>query len=404
MARRVRAPNLETRTARLKLSIRRKPYYVRVSEGASLGYRRCQGNGSWSLRKANGKSSSWIKRVAPADDYEGIPGALSYWDALAKVRELAHGRAADDGIKLQTVAEALASYRADLEARGGGGGNVSVLEHHVPASLASKIVATLNARELRSWRDGLIADGLAPGSVTRYCKSFKAALNLAAAHDPARISNMSAWRVGLASLPDSAKARNVILTDGQVRDLVTAGYDSPALGLYLEVGAVTGARPIQLQRLVGADVLRDRLLMPSSKKGRGRRRIERKPVPIPEGLAARLRALAKSRGPDAPLLVQDDGRPWTSRDHREPVRAAVKTAGLDPKRITYYSLRHSSIVRALTKGVPIRIVASTHDTSVAEIERTYSKYISDHTDALTRAALIDLGEAHQQDNVVRLPR
>jgi hypothetical protein len=36
------------------------------------------------------------------------------------------------------------------------------------------------------------------------------------------------------------------------------------------------------------------------------------------------------------------------------------------------------------------LVAVNHDTSVAMLERTYSRYISDHNDALTRAALLDL--------------
>jgi hypothetical protein len=33
-----------------------------------------------------------------------------------------------------------------------------------------------------------------------------------------------------------------------------------------------------------------------------------------------------------------------------------------------------------------------HDTSVAKIETNYSRYIGDHTDALTRAALLDTAE------------
>jgi hypothetical protein len=58
-----------------------------------------------------------------------------------------------------------------------------------------------------------------------------------------------------------------------------------------------------------------------------------------------------------------------------------------------YALRHSNIVRQLLGGVPIRIVAANHDTSVGMIERTYSKYIGDHSDALTRGALLDITHA-----------
>ena len=38
-----------------------------------------------------------------------------------------------------------------------------------------------------------------------------------------------------------------------------------------------------------------------------------------------------------------------------------------------------------------RVVAVNHDTSITMIERTYSRYIGDHTDALARKALLDIG-------------
>jgi hypothetical protein len=53
------------------------------------------------------------------------------------------------------------------------------------------------------------------------------------------------------------------------------------------------------------------------------------------------------------------------------------------------ALRHSSIVRQLLAGVPVRVVAVNHDTSIVMIERTYSRHIGDHADALARVALLD---------------
>jgi hypothetical protein len=43
----------------------------------------------------------------------------------------------------------------------------------------------------------------------------------------------------------------------------------------------------------------------------------------------------------------------------------------------------------LKANVPIRIVASHHDTSVAVIEKHYSAYINDSSDAVIRATLAD---------------
>ena len=112
---------------------------------------------------------------------------------------------------------------------------------HLPRVILNKPVALLSATELRKWRDSLLDKGLAPGTVNRTKTGLRAALELAAAHDP-RIGNERAWRRGLAALPDAHVARNVILTDDEVRRIVAAAYDHDrALGVLAEVAAVTGA-------------------------------------------------------------------------------------------------------------------------------------------------------------------
>jgi integrase len=139
-------------------------------------------------------------------------------------------------------------------------------------------------------------------------------------------------------------------------------------------------------------------MMPSSRKGR-RKRIDRKPVSIPPALAKALRRAASDRDFGDALLLQPAGvtalRNWFSR--------AAKAAGLDPK-VTPYALRHSSVVRMLLAGTPTRVVAAHHDTSVPMIEKNYSAFISDHADALTRRALLDLGTPAQADNVLPIRR
>ena len=53
----------------------------------------------------------------------------------------------------------------------------------------------------------------------------------------------------------------------------------------------------------------------------------------------------------------------------------------------------------MTKKVPIRIVAASHNTSVAEIERTYSKFITEHS-GLSRRALLDHQAPQLTDNLL----
>jgi hypothetical protein len=70
MARHVRAANLETRTSRLKLPVAKKPVFVKVGPGVSLGYRQNLTAGTWVTRVADGRGGNWTKGFASADDFE----------------------------------------------------------------------------------------------------------------------------------------------------------------------------------------------------------------------------------------------------------------------------------------------------------------------------------------------
>jgi integrase len=402
VARKIKSP-LDNRTARLSLPVRRKPHaFVTVAPGTALGYRRNRTIGAWVVRCATGKGTYWTTTLdAIPDDHETSDGmhVLSFYEAQDAARALARGKDTNSS-RPGTVAEAIDDYERDLLTRGGNKANARRAKAILSPALLSKLVALLTVRELKHLRDARVAKGGKPASINRGCRALKAALNLAAAHDP-RISNQSAWRIGLAALPDTYRARNVILTDEQVRALITAAYaEDRALGVLVEVAAVTGARVSQLARLEIGDLQDDRsdprLMMPSSKKGRGAKRIERRPVPITPGLAALLRQAAGERPTAksdtvAHLLLRADAAPWRPEiaDYRPPFISAVKRAGLDPATVTFYALRHSSITRALLGGVPIRIVAAQHDTSVPMLEKTYSAHITDHSDAVARRALLD---------------
>src|SRR5262249_2897251 len=148
--------------------------------------------------------------------------------------------------------------------------------------------------------------------------------------------------IGLAALPDAQEARNVILSDDEVRAFVGKAYGlDPQLGLFIDVLAATGARPSQPVRLRVEDLhdhpLRPKLRMPRSGKGGGRNRSQKKhghiSVPITPQLAARLKAAAKGRADDEPLLLQSDGEPWGSNPgaiyHRQ-VDRIVEAIGCDP--------------------------------------------------------------------------
>jgi integrase len=230
-----------------------------------------------------------------------------------------------------------------------------------------------------------------------------------------RIQNRQAWEVGLAGLPDAQEARNVVISDDKVREFVAIAYGlDHQFGLLTDTLAVTGARPSQAVRLRVDDLhnhpVRPKLMMPKSAKGGGRNRsakkVERYSVPITVQLAARLKEAANGRPGDAPLLLQSDGTKWAAspgQDCHRDVDKVVMTIGLDPAEVTMYCLRHSSIVRLLLANVPVRLVASLHNTSVAMIEKHYSKHIAEYGDEHARGALLQPAPP-TGDNVVPLVR
>jgi integrase len=390
--------NLKTAANRLKLAIQGKPHFVATDKpGTSLGYRRLADRaGTWSARIADGQGGNRLQALGTADDYEPAndQDILSYEQAADRARDI--GRAAPvDGI---TVEQAIAEYDAGSKTRDSR--NVSRVRYHLQGSaLLSRPVIALSVKELQAWRNGIEAS---PVTVNRTIRILKAALNQAAKtyELPSR-----PWHDGLAQLKHKHEANNVILSDDEVRALVAAAYaEDPAFGLLTEVAAVTGARISQIVRLQVRDLIGQQLMMPTSNKGTGNKN-SHEPAPITAGLAGKLKQASVGRSPAEPLLVRSKGDAWSaeSQDYRLPFERAVDRAGLAGRadKVTSYALRHSSIVRRIGLGVPLREIAALHDTSVVMIERHYSRDIARYGKNLS-VGLIEVDVP--RDNVVTLAR
>jgi hypothetical protein len=390
--------NLQTPTARARLAPRGKPYKVRLLPGVHLGYRAAQsGTGAWVVIAADGKGAQWQKVIGHADDKQASDGTavLNYEQAALRARAMARGDANAAADRPASISEALSAYEADLTARGRNAYNARLVRTHLPAHLAAQPLSQVTAKQLRHWRDHLIKGGMLPATVNRVLKPAHAACNLAAKLDLRIAANAGAWKVGLEALRGTVSARDAVLTDPQVLAVVAAAYaESAAFGLYVQVHAEVGARSSQLARLVVGDLQRDRLMVPASHKGRGGRKADRTPVPLTPELAARLKAAAAGRPANAPLLLRPDGQPWQPRiaDHRLPFERAARAARL-PAGTTMYALRHSSIARALLRGIPVAIVSRWHDTSPPIIEAHYGKFVKHHFDDLVRSSLLNTAPA-----------
>jgi integrase len=414
MARKVSFSALESRSARLRLKVRRRPYSgPSLARGVVLLYRRNKTSGTWVLKASDGHGAYWTKAIALADDFDDSDSkaVLTFYEAQEAAKKLARGDGGGSGDTAPiTVDGALTAYRDDLIARQSNPYNADWPRVHLTSVLLAKPVALLSANELKRWCDGLLGT-IAPSTVNRLGRCLCAALELAAQHD-ARIQNRQAWETGLADLPNAQQARNVILSDAKVREFVASAYGlDRQFGLLADLLAITGARPSQAARLRVEDLqdhpTRPKIMLPKSAKGGGRNRAQKKAerysVPITPALSAKLKAAALDRADDMPLLLQSDGRAWgdnPGQSYHRLVADVVAAISADPD-ATMYSLRHSSIVRALLRNVPIRLIAATHNTSTRMIEANYSKYITEHADDISRIGLLQ-DEPPAGDNVVAL--
>ena len=128
-----------------------------------------------------------------------------------------------------------------------------------------------------------------------------------------------------------------------------------------------------------------------------------------------LAPVAVDRPKDAPLLerwrfAHDPGILEWRKDHRvawndaselAPAWRAIRERAALPHAVAY-SLRHSSIVRAIRANLPLRLVAAMHDTSTAMIERHYSKWITSGLEEMARAAIVPLVAPDDENKVIKL--
>ena len=89
MARSVRNPKIDTRTARSRLTERREPYWTIISTGCALGYRRGAKGGTWVGRFRDNENHQHYCPLGAADDARDPDGitVFSFAQAQERARE-----------------------------------------------------------------------------------------------------------------------------------------------------------------------------------------------------------------------------------------------------------------------------------------------------------------------------
>lgn len=427
-----RISDIDSPSKRGRLAPRKNPYWQGVSGGrggVSLGYRKpARGAGVW-IAKIVADGHRVEEKLGASDD-DGAPaaGALTYRAAVTAAldwskRQYEASQASAAGSDGPTVRSAVAAYVVERKKRSAreGGNAEGRLTRHVLSDhkFAGTGLSKLRASTIEDWRARLsvrgqgeikVAEGvpepITPSTLNRLLNDLRAALNSAAerhrrelpAHLPMEI------KVGTRALSVTADARKQLVSDKQIRSAVDAAFEVDAdFGRLALVAASTGARHSQMRLLRVGDVQveQSRLMMPGSSKGRSAKARPAVSTPVAAEVVERLQPALTDRDADAPLLerwaYRSVGPVKWEKDHRRawgPAyevdkfwSATIAKAGL-PADTIMYAFRHSSIVRGLKAGLPVRLVAALHDTSSEMIEKHYSAFIVDATEELSRRAAL----------------
>ena len=435
MSRTLSESALMTPNARLKL--KQGMHWRAIDPDIHLGYRRGARGGRWVVRWYLGDQKYSQSPIGTADDSALADGqtCFSFQQAKNSALRIVEAKRAETDLAatgvIPTVEATVLTYIATRDARHsaqGGNGRSDAnrrLTRYVVSdkTLCAKALHTLRVADLKAWRKSL-PSSLKASTVRRLCNDFRAALNAEVANHQERLPADLSGRIaiGLSAGEDSAPiARDKqALSDDDVRKVIAAAREiddeeawSGDLVRMILVLAATGARYSQVRRLQVGDLQSEqlRLLMPTSRKGRGVKKVTHTAIRIGHDVVDVLADASRGRSSGEPLLVRwrhrqarkavGSGRPVWERDSRgswgvssdltRPWAKIAKRAGLPPS-IVPYALRHSSIVRQLRKGLPVQLVARAHDTSAAVIEKHYAAAIVNALDAMSAAAVIPLVE------------
>jgi len=382
MPRSARHANLETRTGRARLKVRRAPYFVKIAKGLRLGYYRGATAGTWIGRRYLGNGSYETDPLGLADDTTEADDlkVLDYWQAQEAVRRWAErNRLADVGVTRRgpySVSDAVRDYLEEITAEKTARPVRDaryIFENSVLPELGHLLVETLTTDRLVRWRNALAARPIGvrkkrnasfratraiadtdearrkrKATANRSLTMLKAALNRA--FHAGRVLSDTAWRK---VKPFARVEKPVIryLSAGEARRLVNACPQD--FRRMVQAALLTGCRYSELANLRRADLNTDSdtLTIRQAKAGKPRH-----VVLTSEGRTL-FAAWTAGRPASTHIFLRDDGMPWGRSHQQRPLNDASKIAKISPP-VTFHVLRHTHASHLAMKGVGLGVIAA----------------------------------------------
>jgi integrase len=366
-------PDLSRKRDRDRLAVREAPHYQRLEEGCYLaGFR--AGAQTWLARCRDRDGKQHHKPLGQYLEYDDAKRRAEEW--IGQMRGTAFRSA-----KRATVREALEAYVEDLR-RHGRADSAKIAARRFATAVWNDPLAGIETESLA--KDDMLAwrDRLRQGRTTTTINTVHVGLVIAglnAALELGFVGNPLAWKMHSLEDDEQSEGTAVFLTPEQRRALIAAADEHGAA--FLRAVDLTGARPGELLR-ANVEDFDGATVRLSHRKGRPPKWKIRYTVLTEQGIAHFTRAAA-DKLPKAPLFTRDGRLKWTPEAWCATFRAAIAAHNRDcaedkrlPVGTGLYSFRHSRISELLQlHGVDPLTVAKQTGTSVAQIEKTYMKFI-----------------------------
>ena len=418
MARTLRNIKLDTRSARLKLLMRREPYWTVLSSGCAVGYRRGANGGSWIARLRDETGKQHYDALGAADDVRDADGrtVFSFAQAQTKARDFFKQKArelTDDFVPCDgpfTVARALDEYFAERKRRGSKGveKDIAAAASRITPILGALEVNKLTTNRLRSWHGDLVTAPKPPragrkklkpkvlkerstdpdavrarrSTANRTLSILKAALNYA--FHEGRVVSDEPWRRTkpfrkvdapiIRYLSEDEQRRLVNACTGAFRDLVSAAL-------------LTGCRYSELARIAARDydATAKTITIRESKAGKPRH------VALTAEGGMLFSGLAAGKLSTARLFLREDGEEWGPSHQQRPLLNASEAAKINPA-VNFHILRHTYASLLAMKGVSMAVIAAQLGHSDTRMtEKHYAHLAPNYVADTVRAAFPDLG-------------
>ena len=381
------SPKIDTVQARGRLTPKHDAYFVTVSRGLALGYRKPSSAslGTWIVRVRDGATGA-TKRHS-LGDYGEVPAAERYTHALRDAQRYAEHLRNGGSTSVLTVSEACTAYTQHLIDRGrdatandsAGRYKRWVYAHPVGGVALTKLTRS----SVERWRTDLVQTAVvvnpyaekpstrerSPASINRDMTALKAALNFA--HDHGHVDSDNAWRLALKPIENATRRRETYLSAEERRRLLGAMQDD--IKPMVRAMTLLPFRPAVFANLVVDDFDQRQAVLRVERDKKAKDRY----VPLPKGTATLLEKNCAGKVSCSFVFLDGKGKPWNKDSWKKAFNRAAKAAGL-PETVTAYTLRHSVITDLISlHSLDINTVAIISGTSARMIEQHYGHLIRD---------------------------